>query len=95
MLSISNHLLACRGHPGIAKYCTVWATFGRYYLLDAFSLTCTIQMVSVYIRHHSSLLANYKLSQQLDYRENWIYAYRMHKLSHNDYPSSIDKHHFC
>ena len=32
-----------RGHPGLAKYRTVWATFTRYFLLDAFPLACAIQ----------------------------------------------------
>ena len=34
-----------RGHPGLAKYRTVWATFSTYFLLDAFSLACAIWIV--------------------------------------------------
>ena len=34
-----------RGHPGLAKYHTAWATFSRYFLLDAFSLACAIWIV--------------------------------------------------
>ena len=37
-----------RGHPGLAKYPTVWVTFSRYFLLDAFSLACAIQIISAY-----------------------------------------------
>ena len=44
LLSIS--LSSFRGHPGVVKYHTVWATFSRYFLLDAFSLACAIRIVS-------------------------------------------------
>ena len=67
-----------RGHPGLAKYRTAWATFSRYFLLDVFSLACAIWIASAYVRHHGHFLANYKSPQQLDCGEDWIYAYRMH-----------------
>ena len=35
-----------RGHSDLAKDCTVWATFSRYILLDAFSLPCAIWIVA-------------------------------------------------
>ena len=38
-----------RGNPGLAKYHTVWATFNIYFLLDAFTLTCAIRIVSAYV----------------------------------------------
>ena len=100
-----------RGHPGLAKYRTVWTTFSRYFLWclsmmpmmpycsssDAFSLTCTIWIVSAYVRYHGHFLANYK-PQQLDCRENWIYAYRICQLFHPckwllyfTFPHLIDK----
>ena len=44
-----------RGHPGLAKYCTVWATFSRYFLLDAFSLACAIWTVNAYVKHLGKL----------------------------------------
>ena len=66
------------------------ATFSRYFLLDAFSLPCAIWIVSAYIKHHSRFLVKYKLPQQLDYRENWIYAYRIYHFSQNYHPSSIN-----
>ena len=47
-----------RGHPGLAEYRTVWATFSRYFLLDAFSLVCAIQIVSAH-QCHSRFLANH------------------------------------
>ena len=51
---------------------------------------------SVYVRHFSHFLANYKSPQQLDYRENWIYAYRIHQFSQNNHPCSIAyEYHFC
>ena len=79
-----------RGHPGLAKYHTVWATFSWYFLLDPFSLACAIRRLSAYIRCHGCFQVYYKSPQQLDCRENWIYAYRIHQFSQNDHPSSID-----
>ena len=50
LLSIFCYLLL-GGHSGIAtcKYLTVWSTFNRYFLLDAFLLDCAFWIVSVYI----------------------------------------------
>ena len=45
----SHYPLLLGGHPGLAKYHTVWATFSRYFLLDSFSMACTIQIVSAYV----------------------------------------------
>ena len=89
MLSISLSP-SCRGHPGLAKYRTVWATFSRCFLLVAFSLACAIQIVGAYVRHHSYFLAYYKSPLKLNCRENWICAYRMHQFSYNNHLSSID-----
>ena len=61
-----------------------------YFLLNAFSLACAIRIVSAYVRCHAHFLANYESSQQLDCRENWICAYRIHQFSQNNYPTSID-----
>ena len=78
------------GHPGLVKYHTVQATFSRYFLLDQFSLACAIRRVAkCFVRHHGHFLAQYKSSQQLDCRENWINAYRVHQLLKNDHLSSI------
>ena len=72
-----HYRFSCRGHPALAKYHTVWRTFSRYYLLNAFSLTCTIQIVSAFAKNYGSFLVNYVYSpQQLDCGENWTYAYR-------------------
>ena len=44
------------GHPGLAKYCTVWVTFSRYFLLDSFSLASAIWIVSsAYVRYHACM----------------------------------------
>ena len=48
-----------RGHPGLAKYHTIWATFSRYFLLDSFSLAYVIWIVNAYIRHYGRFLTNY------------------------------------
>ena len=61
-----------RGHPGLAKYHTVWATFSKYFLLDPFSLACAIQIVSAYVHQHHSRFSLGKSPQQLHCRENWI-----------------------
>ena len=73
---------SCRSQPDLAEYCIVWATFSRYFLLNALLL-----IVSAYIRDYGHFLANYKLLQQLDCEENWIYAYRIYQFSQNDHPS--------
>ena len=65
----------------IAKFCKVWVTFSRYFLLDAVALACAIQIVGAYVRRHGHFLANCKSPQQLDCRKNWIYAYRIQQFS--------------
>ena len=82
---------SCRGHPSLAKYCTVWATFSRHFLLDAFSLACAIWIVQLvtYVTRHGHFLAHNKSPQQLDCEEKWVYTYRMHQFSQNDHSSSI------
>ena len=77
-------------HYGLAKYCTVWGTFSRHFLLNAFSLACAIWIVNVYIKRHSHFLANLISPQQPDCRENWIYAYRIYQFSLNKNPTSND-----
>ena len=74
---------------------SIQVTFSRYFLLDAISLACPIR-ISAYVRHHAPLLGfnsliveSYKSPQQLDCRENWIYAYRIEQFSQNDHPSSM------
>ena len=91
LLSISLQS-SYRGHPGLAKYCTVWETFSRQFLLDAFSLACVIWIVQfvTYVRCHGHFLAKNKSPQQLDCGKNWVYTYRMHQFSQNDRPSNID-----
>ena len=78
-----SHFIFFRGHCG---------------LLDAFSLAlaCAIR-ISAYVKRHMLLLGfnsliveSCKSFQQLDCKENWIYAYRIQQFSQNDYPSSID-----
>ena len=78
-----------RGHPGIAKYCTVWVIFSRYFLIDAFSLACAIWKVSAKV---SVTATSWKITSTADCRENWIYAYRILQFSQsqNNHPSSID-----
>ena len=83
-----------RGHPGLAKYCTVWATFSRYFLLDAFSMACAIWLVSAYTSASRPLLG--KSPQQFDCKENWIYAYRTHQFSQNGIlPVQIYEYYLC
>ena len=60
------------GHPVLTKYCTVWATFSRYFLLNTFSMASAIWIVNAYIRHYSHFLAKYKSPQLFDCRENWL-----------------------
>ena len=48
-IAVSLLTSSFRGHPGLAKYRTVWTTFSKYFLLDAFSLACAIQIVSAYV----------------------------------------------
>ena len=67
-LLLLSLLSSFRGHPGLAKYCTVWATFSRYFLLDAFSLACAIWLVSAYTSVSRPLLG--KSPQQFDCKEN-------------------------
>ena len=76
-----------RGHSGLAKYRTVWATFSRYFQLHSFSLACAIRIVNAYV---SITAASWQPPQQLDCRENWINAYKIHQCFQNDHPSSID-----
>ena len=53
-----------RGYPGTAKYHTVWATFSRHYVLDAFSLACTIRIVCKCLRQVSA--ASWKFINHLN-----------------------------
>ena len=69
------------------------STTFSYFLLDAFSLACAIQIdelsTQAALRQAGITAASwqtgYKSPQQLDCRENWIYTYRIHQ---NDHPSS-------
>ena len=69
LLSVS--LPSCHsGHPDLAKYHTVWATFSRY----IFSIKCLLSglynSASTYVRHHGCFLANCKSPQQLGSRKS-------------------------
>ena len=88
LLSISLPF-SFRCHPGLAKYRTVWATFSKYFLLDAFSLACAIWIVKCLHQCHGHFSLG-KSPQQIDCREKWIYVYRIHQFSQNNHPSSID-----
>ena len=86
---LSVQLPSFRGHPGLAKYHTFWETFSRYFLLDTFSLVGLYNWDSKSL-YHRPLLG--RSPPQLDCREYWIYAYRIHQFSksQNDHPYSID-----
>ena len=73
----------------VTQYRTVWATFSRYFLLIALSLACAIRIVATRAYFSVAPLLG-KLPQQLDCRENWVYAYKIHQFSQYDHPSSID-----
>ena len=74
-----------RGHPGLAKYHTVWVTFRRYFLLDAFSLTCAVWIVSTYVSQcQGQFLSNHPNSFIVE-RIGFMLT-----ESQNDHPSSID-----
>ena len=53
------------GYLGVTKYHTVWATFSRYFLLDAFSLGCAIRIryiAKCLLQCHSRFLENHLYS---------------------------------
>ena len=72
------------GHPGLAKHCTVWVTFSRYflYIRCLFTGLCNLDSKCLYIYvSAASQPLDGKSPQQLDCRENWIYAYRSTSFS--------------
>ena len=84
-----------RGHPGLAKYHTVWATFSRYFLLDAFLLACAIQIVIKCLhQRHNRFLANY-LNSLIVGRTGFMLTESTIFSRTNILPAQIYKYHFC
>ena len=84
-----------RGHPGIAKYQTVGATFSRYFLLDTFSLACAIQIIAKCLRQrHGRNLANH-LHNLIVERTGFMLTEFTSFPRMTILPVSIYEYHFC